>query len=412
MLKVVHLSSYDIKGGAARAAYRLNIGLQAVGVDSVMLVQDKASDDDTILCKNAGRHAALRPLLNKLPLLLYPKRTKGNFSPSFVSDNIQRTLNSFTPDIIHLHWINDGFLQIETLDTLGKPIVWTLHDMWAFTGGCHYDDGCAGYRDNCGRCPQLGSKKEYDFSRRIWLRKKKAWNNLDITIVTPSKWLLECAKASSIFSDRRMEVIPNALNIDVFKPLDIREARESLSLPEKKKLVLFGLAGAMDDNRKGFYFLMTALKELAVHKDNLDLVIFGIPDLPWSPYTGLKSHCAGRIDDDTVLSKLYSAADVFVAPSLQDNLPNTVMESLACGTPVVAFNTGGIPDMVEHRINGYLAKPFDTADLANGIKWVLDVQERNNKLGAAAREKAVKKYSLERQARHYLRLYDELLENG
>lgn len=411
-MRCLLVNSYDTRGGASRAAYRLHQGLLSIDAESTFYVFSKDGNDSTVIEAKPSFNkilAKISPLINKLPLVFYPGRKRANFSPSFYYDNIP----SHNSDIVHLHWIVDGFPWIEELAKFKKPIVWTLHDMWAFAGGCHYDEGCEKYIKECGNCPQLGSNKEHDLSRRIWQRKKEAWKNLDMIIVTPSRWLAECARSSSIFRDKSVKVIPYGLDTEIYKPSNKILAREKLSLPVDKKLILFGGMNASSDRRKGFQYLVPALNGLKkkLYKTT-ELVIFGSSEPAHKPDFGLKANYVGTMLDDLSLALLYSAADIFIAPSVQDNLPNTVMESLACGTPVVAFDVGGMPDMVEHTKNGYLAKPFDTEDLAKGIEWILEDSERNEKLSEAAREKAVREYSLETQANCYLKLYEELLENG
>ena len=409
------LNAVDNEGGAARAAYRLHKGLQSIGADSKMLVGRKTTDDSKVVEAFSGWHpfASFRPLLNKIPLLLYPNRKSINFSPSFLPDSLAEKISSYDAQVINLHWINDGFLGIESLRKIRKPLVWTLHDMWAFTGGCHYNDGCEKYKETCGSCPQLGSNKEADLSRRTLHHKKKSWQDIDLTIVTPSKWLAECAGSSSLFKGKRVHVIPNGLDIEIYKPSSKSLAREKLSLPVDKKLILFGGMNASSDRRKGFQYLEPALKKIAKgpFSETLELVTFGSTGPVKRQDNGLKINDAGPMYDDRSLALLYSAADVFIAPSIQDNLPNTVMESLACATPVVAFNIGGMPDMIDHKKNGYLARPFETDDLGYGIEWILEDMERNIKLGEAAREKVLREYSLEIQASRYLNLYEGLLQN-
>lgn len=412
-MKPLLLNTSDISGGAARAAFRLHKGLHSIGVNSNMLVGQKDSDDAGVigpLSKIGKGFSIIRPTLDSLPLMLYPKRTCTIFSPSVLPDGLSKRMPSQEADIINLHWVAEGFLRIETLLKFRKSIVWTLHDMWAFTGGCHYDEGCGRYKEECGNCPLLGSKRQNDLSHKIWKRKKRSWMELDITIVTPSRWLAECAKTSSLFEDRRIEVIPYGLNLDIYKPMEKNLARERFGLPQDKKLILFGAMSASSDKRKGFQFLEPALKKLSQDNRECELVIFGTSKPEKPPNLGLKLHYIGQLHDDVSLAMLYAAADLFVAPSVQDNLPNTVMESISCGTPVVAFNIGGMPDMVEHKKNGYLAKPFDTEGLARGISWVLEDDNRVEMLGKAAREKAVREYALEIQARCYLALYEELIE--
>lgn len=406
------ISTFDIEGGAARAAFRLHKGLQKIGIHSTMLVQQKSSDEPSVICppsKWKKGVALARPVLDDLPLTLYPKRENIIFSPAMLPDRLSAKIAAFNPNIVHLHWVARGFMRIEGIKRFNRPILWTFHDMWPFTGGCHYDNDCGRYKFGCGICPQLKSNRQHDLSHRVWERKKEAWHDIDLTIVAPSKWLAKCARESSLFQDHRIEVIPYGLESERFKPIDRRAGREFLSLPQDKKLILFGAMDASSDRRKGFQFLKPALERLAEGGLKAELIIFGATEPKNPPGFGFKAHYMGRLHDDISLALLYGVADVFVAPSIQDNLPNTVMESLACGTPVVASNVGGIPDMVEHEVNGYLAKAFDTCDLAQGIQWVLEDPERSERLGKAAREKAVREYSLEIQARRYLNLYEETL---
>jgi len=416
-LKPLLLNTTDISGGAARAAYRLHTGLKHIGVNSQMLVGKKFSDDPGVigpLSKWARGFARIYPTIDALPLLLYQREETAIFSPAILPDNLSSRVYALDPDLIHLHWIAGGFLRIETLHKFQKPVIWTLHDMWAFTGGCHYDYGCGRYRNECGICPQLSSKRRYDLSRFVWRRKKKSWQNLEITFVTPSKWLAECAKSSSLFQNYRIVVIPNGLDINCFKPINKKTARNILALPPDKKLILFGAERAAADKRKGFQYLAPAFKKLQNHglHEEAELIVFGTSEPADSPEFGLKTRYMGILHDDVALALLYAAADVFVLTSTQDNLPNTIMEAFACGIPAVAFNVGGIPDMIEHKANGYLSNPLDSNDIANGISWVLESPDRCNQLGIEARRKAVREYDIKLQAQLYADLYREIAANN
>lgn len=414
MIKPLLISASDINGGAARAAYRLHQGLQNIAVDSQMLVQNKQSDDYTVIAperkvsKGIGK---LKPTLDSLPLQLYPQRDRSTYSVQWLPDNLAAQVAQLNPDIINLHWINAGYMQIETLAKFKKPIIWTLHDMWAFTGGCHYNKDCTNYTESCGACPQLYSNKEKDLSNWVWRRKAKAWKDLNLTIVTPSHWLADYARKSSLFQNLRIEVIANGLDAQVYKPIDQKIARNLLNLPLDRKLVLFGAIKSTSDRRKGFHLLEPALRKLSEdknHKNDVELVIFGASPPSEVPNLGLPIHYLGRLNDDIALALLYSAVDVFIAPSVQDNLPNTVMESLACGTPCIAFDIGGMSDMIEHQQNGYLAKHFDIDDLVRGITWVLEDEERLRWLGGNGRKKVEQKFTLEIQAHNYLYIYENL----
>lgn len=408
-MKILHLSTSDIDNGGARAAYRLSQGLQSLGCSSQMLVRAKFSADNMVISEKSLL-TKLGPTMSGLPLRLYPKYTSGMFSPQWFPDVVASRATQINPDIINLHWVCNGFLRIETLAKFQKPLVWTLHDMWTFTGGCVYTQECENYKQSCGNCPQLGSDRQNDLSNWVWQRKEKAWKNLNLTIVTPSHWLAKCAASSSLLKDTRIEVIPNGLDTDKYKPIAKSVARSILGLSEDKQLILFGAMNATGDSRKGFNFLQSALQNLSQSGwgENVELVIFGSSKPSNHIEFGFNSHYLGKLSDDISLALVYSAADVFVAPSMQDNLPNTVMEALACGTPCVAFDIGGMPDMIDHHQNGYLVTPFEIDDLVQGIIWVLEDQERHQKLQHHARDKSLREFANEVQARRYLSLYEDI----
>ena len=412
-MKILIVNTSDMNGGAARAAYRLHRGLFSQGVDSQMLVQSKSSDDYTIIAETDKVKKTLnklRPFLDSIPVRFYKNRTKTLFSPSWLPfSNIVDKINEINPDIVHLHWITGGMMQIEDIALIKAPIVWSLHDMWAFTGGCHYDEECNGYEKECGNCKILGSIKEKDLSRKIWHRKEKTFTKKpNMTIVGLSKWLTQCAKNSRLFKNMKVVNLPNPIDTNIFKPFSKDSARELLCLPKNKKLVLFGAMSATTDSRKGFKELSESLCKL--DDKNIELVVFGSSEPKNPPNFGFKTHYLGHLHDDASLVTLYSAVDVMVVPSLQENLSNAIMESLACGTPVVAFNVGGNSDMVEHLHNGYLAKPFDTDDLRRGIDWVLNTPNYDE-LCKNAREKVLREFDSKIVAKKYIELYKKVLDN-
>ena len=413
-MQVVHLSESD-SGGAGRATLRLHQGLQRFGVNSQMMVQLKSSDYPTVFSPQTipGKLTAKLKLperLDALPLKFYPQRDVTDFSLQWLPNKIAANVSKLAPDVVNLHWVCHGYVAIETIAKLNKPLVWTLHDMWAFTGGCHYTQECDRYTHSCGTCPQLGSHKTGDLSRWVWQRKAKAWKDLNLTLVTPSIWLAKCANSSSLFQDLRVEVIPNGLDTQQYKPIPRQVAREILNLPQDKYLILFGAMYPNSDRRKGFHLLQQALQRLSSTqwRDKVKLAIFGASQPKEPIELGLESHYLGRLNDDISLAVVYAAADVLVAPSLQESFGQTASESLACGTPVVAFNATGLQDIVDHQQNGYLAQPYQIEDLARGIVWVLENKERHQKLCDRAREKAEQEFTLEIQARRYKSLYQEL----
>lgn len=411
-MKILIVNTSDIQGGAARAAYRLHKALLAEGVDSQMLVQSKASDDFTVIGPQTKIQKALgkiRPTLDSLPVLRYKGRTRTLFSPGWLPfSGLADKINSLKPDVVHLHWIAGGMMRIEDLAKIKAPIVWSLHDMWAFTGGCHYDEECGAYQNQCGQCPVLRSDKKFDLSSKVLLRKQASFARLpNLTIVGLSKWMAECASSSSLFKDTPVVNLPNPIDTQTFAPFDQFVARQLLNLPLDRKLILFGAMGATSDPRKGFKELAQALELLS---PDYELVVFGSSEPKTPQGFKQKAHYLGHLHDDISLRVLYSAADVMVVPSLQENLSNAIMESLACGTPVVGFAIGGNEDLIEHHQTGYLAKPFDIEDLAFGINWILN-HDNPSALTDAAREKVLCEFDSEVVAKKYIKLYSQMVTN-
>ena len=414
-MKVLILSTKDIAGGASRAAYRFHRGFLAAGIDSTMLVQNKVSGDRTVISAKSKLQrgiAATRPALNQLPFSLYRDRDRSIniYSTQWLPNNLAEKVAQIDPDIINIHWICGGYVPIETLAKFKQPLVWTFHDMWAFTGGCHYSGECDRFTLSCGACPQLGSSRSWDLSRWVWQRKAKSWKDLNLTIVTPSRWLADTAKSSSLFKNTRVEVIGNGIDPKIYQPHDKKLARNILQLPIDKKIVLFGALDSTQDKRKGFPLLLSALQYLTELESpaEVELVIFG-SSAPANPIDfGFDAHYIGKLSDDVALSLLYASADVFVAPSIQDNLPNTILEAMFSGTPCTAFDIGGIPDLIDHQQNGYLAQPFLSEDLAQGIHWILQDPQRCQQLAVQSRAKAVAEFNLATQTQQYLRVFNSL----
>lgn len=416
-MKILHLSTHDTSGGAARAAYRLHKGLQYIGLDSQMLVQEKLSDDKTVIAPKIRLFqgiAKTKLTFETLPLKLYRQRSNTSFFTQWLPDRVVPQVAHINPDIINLHWISAAFMQIETLAKLKQPLVWTLHDSWGFTGGCHVIGECDRYTVSCGACPQLNSGNDWDLSRWVWKRKAKAWKDLNLTLVSPSSWLANCASSSSLFKNLRIEVIPHGLDTETFRPINQVLAREILNLPQDKKLILFGALQATSDRNKGFHLLQPSLQKLSKSgwNNSWDVVIFGASQPENPPDLGFKTHYLGHLHDNMSLASVYSAADVMLVPSLQESFGQTASESLACGTPVVAFNSTGLKDIVDHQHNGYLAKPYEVEDFAKGITWVLENAERHQKLSFYAREKAEREFTLQLQARRYSALFQEILREA
>ncbi len=379
-----------------------------------MLVQVKHGDEASVVGPaNAWEllTAPLRPAADLLPVLAYRRRSKATFYPGWLPDRMPRRAAGLAPDVVHLHWITGGAVNVGNFRRFGRPLVWTLHDMWAFTGGCHYDQGCGRFAEGCGRCPLLGSSREWDLSRLGWRRKAKAYPRLPLAVVTPSRWLGDLAMRSPLLGEFPVSVIPNAIDTAVYRPLDKSMARDLLGLPKDRRIVLFGALRATSETRKGYRYLVEALRRMAKSPAGAGAMamVVGASPPATPPDLGLACAFLGTLGDDLSMAIAYSAADVFVAPSEQENLSNTVLEALACGTPSVAFDIGGMPDMIEHRANGYLAAAFEVEDLAHGLRWVLEDEPRRRTLAARAREKVLAEFGPETIARRHLSLYETVL---
>ena len=410
-MRVLMVNAFDAVAGADRAARRLQQGLRGAGVDARLLVHFRHGDGRDVICRDAPMRRLLRRLkllLGTLPVRRYPNRPVNNFTPALLPDRLAAEVAGLAPDIVHLHWLGAGFCRIETLARFDRPLVWTLHDSWPFTGGCHMPGDCRKYRERCGGCPVLGSVRERDLSRWTWHRKQRAWRGLQLTLVAPSHWLADCAKASSLFRDVRVEVIPNGLDTEKFRPMAKRSAREMLGLPQDRPIVLFGAVKALADPNKGWHLLQPALRIVGRSLPNSLAVVFGAAAPAIMPDVGMEAVFLGRLRKEASLIAAYSAADVFVAPSLQETFCQTATEAMACGTPVVAFGATGLLDVVEHRACGYLAQPYDVEDLARGISWVLEDRSRHAGLSLRARQKVEESFSLDKVAEHYISIYHEL----
>jgi len=406
---LLFVNTYQKNGGAARAAYRIFCALREHFPSARYLTLFKQDWDLGVigLFDTSIRGAIAKQLIefDQIPLRSYPDKQNSFFSPAVYPNPMRIRLTHFRPKLAHLHWVGNGLLRVEEIGKLNCPVVWTLHDAWAFTGGCHYTGDCQLYKQQCGNCPQLGSLRMNDLSHTLMQRKLRAFASLDLTIVTPSRWLGEMAAKSSLFSGRRIEVIPNGLDTDAFKPIDRRTARNYFGIDNNHPVILFGTHW-LSDPRKGGDLLCKALSILGMQ---CTLLTFGEGKLQVEILPMVTIRSLGHFSDNASLALAYSVADVFLCPSREDNLPNTVAEALACGTPCVAFDIGGLSEMIEHQKTGWLAKPFDPVDLAAGIKWLL-THAHPEHLRNAAREKAMADYSITTMTARYSTLYSEILK--
>jgi glycosyltransferase involved in cell wall biosynthesis len=409
-MKVLHFSAHDILGGAARAAFRIHKSLETK-VDSIMAVNNKLSDEYNVIAPASVSQRFLVKILTQLnyqPAKYLSQNNDLMFSNGLLyTPSQQKTLREVNPDIVNLHWINEGLISINKIRRIDRPTVWTVHDMWPITGGCHYTVGCEAYQSKCGKCPQLKSKRAYDLSTFVFNHKKKLGNK--ITFVAPSLWMKNCIEKSALFGESQVHQIPYPINLKIYKPRSKNFLRELLGLPLDKKLIVFGAMNALGEERKGFKYLLSAIQHLADlenFRKNTELVVFGSSRPQGELNKIFTTHYLGKLSDELSISLAYSACDAFIAPSTQDNLPNTVIESLACGVPVVAFNIGGMPDMITTGYNGYLAEPFSSVDLAKGI---IEVLQNAEVLAQNSRQQAVEKFSPDKVSEQYVKLYSSLI---
>ena len=425
-LKVLSICT-SLGGGAGRAAYRIHQSVRRLGVESRMFLKGGVGDaPDIISLQRFVPHNQLYKAFdwtrNKLENKIqhyrwsrYPERELF-FMSDLRGTDLNGALKKLDFDVLHLHWINNRFVHLKDLPR-NKPIVWTLHDSWPFCGVCHYFMGCEGYKKHCGRCPLLHSNKIEDLSYRVWQEKTGYYQKLNLHIVTPSRWLGDCAGQSSLLSRFPVEVIPNCLDVETFRPLNDTELsprwRQFQEKRFEKSFILFGAMNAATDKRKGYANLVSALRllELWGYGNSWELIVFGAKESELSTSFHFPVHYVGYVDNTKELVSLYNLASVMVVPSLAENLSCAILESLSCGTPVVSFDIGGNGDLIEHQKNGYLAREQDNEDLARGIMWCLE-RNADKHLSKAARIKVLKDNTLEVVGRRYKNLYEQLVEKA
>ncbi|MCG6879060.1 MAG: glycosyltransferase [Deltaproteobacteria bacterium] len=424
-MKILHISTYDIKGGAARATERLHRGLRELGEDSQILVRDKKSEDPAVIAsgwENSPVPGGRQFILNTAVQTYYIDSHRTELSDTFFSlgypgCDISQLDIVRDADIINLHWIAryQSPMTLHRLFLLGKPVVWTLHDQWPFTGGCHYAAGCEKYRKDCNRCPQL-SNDTFDLPAAVLKDKLALFKSADLTIVSPSRWLATCAGASRLFMDLRIEVIPNSVETDVFAPIPKAVACRSLGLSPNTLSILFASERG-NEKRKGFQKLIAAIKCCSEHDgfrslikaNKIKLISFGYFHNGMDS-AGIPLETLGYLDSNEKIAMAYCASDFFVLPSLEDNLPNTMLEAMSCGTPVLAFDVGGIPDAIQNGITGELIPSGDVRKMADAILSLLFDDKSRKKMQQNCRKLVLEKFSLDVQARQYLKLYKALIQ--
>lgn len=417
-MKIVQINYSDIGGGAARAAYRLHKGLLQIGESSKMIVKDKLSNDSEVV---AVRQPPTNSIFKKdIQNFINTHRTPLSntiFSLSYPGVDLSGLNDVASADIINLHWVAYFYQSPTTLKKLfgtRRPVVWTLHDQWAFTGGCHYSAGCENYKSRCENCPQL-SDTLYNLPSKVLQDKIDLFYGANLTIVTPSLWLQECARESALFKKCRVEAIPNSLETDIFIPRDKLEAKKKVGIEPNITTLLFGAENGRE-KRKGFNELLLAIERCKadarfaalLSRKKIKLLLFGNPGEELIK-TGLPIHSLGYVNSDTRLADIYSAADVFILPSLEDNLPNTMLESMSCGTPVTAFGVGGMRDLIKDGVTGKLAAHGSTQELGEAILDLVFHEDVLRQMSKNCRMLIQEKYRLDIQANSYLDLYKELI---
>lgn len=409
-MKVLIVNFSDITGGAAIATYRLHKALLSKGLDSKILVQKKISSEKTILInKNkfiALKHKIMNYLATKLIKIFLKTKNKVIHSISLFPSGLAEYINKIDVDIVHLNWIQHEMISIKEISKINKPIVWTLHDMWAFCGAEHYTND---YRWRDGYTFYNRPKHEFlfDLNKWTWLRKLKYWKNR-FTIVTPSSWLNDCVNNSYLMKDWETHLIHNCINTKKWKPYPKNSSRDYFKLSKNKTLILFGAADGTNDHRKGFDLLNNSLKILDENKTEYQLVIFGSKNINFHDLK-LGTRVIDYLKDEKSLIMLYSACDLLVLPSRMDNLPNIALEAISCGMPIVAFDIGGLGDLITHKHNGYLANPFCSKDMATGIEWILENNKYSN-LNKYSRRKAKDFFSYDRISSAYIEIYKMLIK--
>lgn len=416
-MRVLLINTSERIGGAAIAASRLMDSLKKHGIKAKLLVRDKQTDRITVVPLDYSWLVIWKFVWERIVIWRANRFRKDNiFAVDIANTGTDITsLPEFQQaDIIHLHWVNQGMLSLKNIKKIlvsGKPVVWTMHDMWPCTGICHHARECTNFQEECHNCPFIhggGSRK--DLSYRIFRKKKDLYEGRHINFVTCSRWLEERAGKSALLCGHSITCIPNPININLFKPRSRQDARSKCSLPQDKKLILFGSV-KITDKRKGIDYLIDSCKLLAGKqsglKERLGVVVFGNHSQQLEKSLPFKVYPLDFVTSEHQLVDIYNAVDIFVTPSLEENLPNTIMEAMACGIPCVGFNVGGIPEMIDHLHNGYVAQYKSSEDFANGIYWVLTGPDYPN-LSEQACRKVITHYSENTIAQEYIGLYNKI----
>ncbi len=412
-MRVLIINTSERVGGAAIAANRLMKALKKNGVKVKMLVRDKQTDHLTVFSVGHNWTQPIKFVWERLCIFMANNFNRKNLFQVDIANtgtDITQHTEFQRADVIHLHWVNQGFLSLANINKIlhtGKPVVITLHDQWYFTGICHYSGNCQKYQELCHHCELIKGNLLGDLAKQVFLKKEKIYSDAQLTFVGCSQWMANLAKTSKLTQGHRVVSIPNAIDTDLFCPQDKKQARLAFKLPTDKRLLLFGCQ-RITDERKGFHYLVEALQLLKQQQPNLakgtEIVVVGGEADSIRHKVPFNIFPIRYVSDPQKMVQLYNAVDLYVTPSLQDNLPNTIMESMACGTPCVGFNVGGIPEMIDHKENGYVATYKDAQDFANGILWILAADQ--GVLSRQARNKVMTTYSEDAVAFKYKDVYN------
>jgi glycosyltransferase involved in cell wall biosynthesis len=405
-MKVIHLNYQGNRGGAGRAVLRIHNSLVEEGVDSHIWLEDSFIGGWRVsgpINKYEKIVIFFRARINRLYRLFFRSKNVIIHSPAFLPSRWVKLINQSDADIVNLHWIGNEMISIADVSRIKKPIVWTLHDMWGFCGAEHvsYDT-----RWKTGYLPDNRPQHEtgFDINRWTWERKLKHWKR-PIQLITPSSWMAKCAHSSVIMSDWPSVIIPNPLNINLWKPYSREFARGIFNFSDDIILIGFGAGSAP---HKGFDLLLDALKLLSRKTDlKFKLIVFGQYEKKDPPIYNFPIQYIGALQDEESLCMLYSALDILAVPSRNDNLPYTAVEAISCGTPIITFDIGGLSDIVEHEKTGYLAEPFSISDFSKGIEWILS-QDRKN-LRNKNYSRFLDRFSSKVVAKKYVETYENIL---
>lgn len=417
-MRALLLNTSEQTGGAAIAAHRIMQALNKNGVQARMLVRDATGTDEHVVRLAPSPSLRAKFIMERAAIWAgnkFSRRHLFEIDPATHGTDVTPYDAFRRADVVHLHWVNQAFLSMEGLRRIfgsGKPLVWTLHDMWPFTGICHYSRQCDGWLWGCGRCRLLARPRSTDLSRRTFQAKQRLFARTRVHIVACSDWLAGLARRSPVLEGQPVWSIPNPIDTDFFSPSSRETARRRLGLPVEKRLLLFA-AYQVADPLKGVTYLAEAVEHLVAERpdlhDRLGIIVAGRGAEAWRDRFAVPAYPQGYVQGAAAMRELYRAADVLAMPSMADNLPNTIVEAMACGVPCAGFDVGGLPQLISHGRDGYLARFCDADDLARGIGSTL-LSPALDALRRAAREKAVHNYSETAVARQYARVYEQAIE--